>query len=203
MRSMLYWHPYSYKFLVRLMYKKHYGELYETINDLIAENSSVVDVCCGDSYLQSFFENKNIEYLGLDFNPTFINFSSKRGINAKLFNIYKDDIPQADYIVIQTSLYQFIPNHDQILQKLYQAADKYLIITETLKSLGGSGNKFVSSIGRFLNNPGDGVKAERFVMPTFKKAMEPFQKNIENEFFINGGLDYLVVIKKAESSIVT
>ena len=163
----------------------------------------MVDVCCGDSYLQSFFENKNIEYLGLDFNPTFINFSSKRGINAKLFNIYKDDIPQADYIVIQTSLYQFIPNHDQILQKLYQAADKYLIITETLKSLGGSGNKFVSSIGRFLNNPGDGVKAERFVMQTFKKAMKPFQKNIEHEFFINGGLDYLVVIKKTESSIVS
>ena len=98
------------------MYKKHCGERYETINDLIAENSSVVDVCCGDSYLHSFFEYKNIDYLGLDFNPAFINFSSKRGINARLFNIYKDDIPSADYIVMQTSLYQFIPNHDQILK---------------------------------------------------------------------------------------
>ena len=96
----------------------------------------MVDVYCGDNYLQSFFENKNIEYLSLGFNPAFINFSSKLGINARLFNIYKDDIPSADYIVMQTSLYQFIPNHDQIPQKLYQAADKYLIIAETLKSLG-------------------------------------------------------------------
>ena len=114
MRSMLYWHPYTYKFLIRLFYKKHYGERYETINDLIAENSSVVDVCCGDSYLQSFFENKNIEYLGLDFNPTFINFSSKRGINAKLFNIYR-----------MTSLKQIILSYKQVCTNLFQTMIRF------------------------------------------------------------------------------
>ena len=182
------------------MYKNHYNERYEAINNAIADNSSVVDVCCGDSYLQSFFRNKNIDYLGLDFNSTFIDFSSKRGINVKLFNIYEDDIPRADYIILQTSLYQFIPKHFQILQKLYQAADKYLIVTETMASYGGSKNKFISMIGKLLNNPGDGIKVERFSLPTFKKALEPFKINIENESFINGGLDYLVVIKKVDSS---
>ena len=178
------------------MYKKHFHERYKAINNVIIENSSVVDVCCGDSYLHSIFKKKNIDYLGLDFNPTFINYSIKRGINARLFNIYEDAIPHADYIILQASLYQFIPNHIQILQKLYQSADQYLIIAETMKSYGGSNNKFISAIGKFLNNPGDGMKVERFSLSTFKKAMEPFQENIENEYFICGNIDYMVVIRK-------
>ena len=196
MKSILYWHPNIYNFLVRLMYKTSFNERYTTINNLITDNSSVVDVCCGDSYLYSYLKNKNINYLGLDFNPTFINISKRKGIKARLFNIYEDPIPHADYIIIQTSLYQFIPNHDQILKKLYQAADKYLIITETMKSYGGSKNKFFSKIGKYLNNPGDGIKENRFSLITFKKAMEPFQEKIENEFFIKGNIDYVVVIKK-------
>ena len=196
MRSILYWHPIIYNLLVKLMYKKHYNDRYREINRLIEADSSVVDVCCGDSYLYSFLKNKNINYLGLDFNPTFINVSVKKGINVRLFNIFKDEIPKADYVVIQTSLYQFIPNHDRILKKLLLATGKYLIITETVKSFGASNNKFISTIGKFLNNPGDGVKPERFSKSSFETAIEPFRKKIIDKYFICDGMDLLVIIEK-------
>ena len=65
-----------------------------------------------------------------------------------------------------------------------------------MKSYGRSKNKFISTIGKYLNNPGDGIKEKRFSLFTFKKAMEPFHKNIEKQYFINDGLDYLVLVKK-------
>ena len=196
MRSILYWHPYIYKFLMKLRFKKYFNERYEAINELIPAGSSVVDVCCGDSFLYSFLKNKKIEYLGLDFNPSFIKNSIKQGINVKLFNIYEDPIPPADFVVIQASLYQFIPNHQKLLHKLYNSANKYLIITETIDSYGSSNNKFISFVGKILNNPGDGIKKERFTYLTFKKAIEPFKNKIENEISICGDLDILVSIKK-------
>ena len=131
---------------MRLRFKKYFNQRYQAIDELIPNGSSVVDVCCGDSYLFNYLNKKNIDYLGLDFNSIFINNSIKRGINARLFNIYEDSIPRADYIVIQASLYQFIPNHPRLLDKLYKSADKYLIITETINSYGSSKNKFISFI---------------------------------------------------------
>jgi len=178
------------------MFWKHYNTRYKTIKNSIEENSSVIDVCCGDSKLYSFLKSKNVDYLGLDFNPTFIKSSKKRGINVRLFNMYEDEIPKSDIIVIQASLYQFIPNHSEILDKLYNATNKYLIITEPIRSYAQSKNKIVSLIGRLLNNPGDDMKIHRFTLQTFKEALNPFQENIVSEFVMNGDIEYMVVIKK-------
>ena len=73
---------------------------------------------------------------------------------------------------------------------------KYLIITETINSYGSSKNKFTSLIGKLLNNPGDGIKKERFTLSSFRKAMEPYKKKIKKEILICGGLDIMVVIEK-------
>jgi len=178
------------------MFKKYYNDRYQAINNVIDNNSSVVDVCCGDSMLYTFLKCKNIDYLGLDFNTTFIKFSKKRGINVRKFDIYKDEIPVNDYVVIQGSLYQFIPNQHQILKKLYEAADKYLIISEPIRNYAQSKNKLVSCISKLINNPGDGTKVHRFTLQTFKEALHPFQENIVSEFAINGDIEYMVVIKK-------
>lgn len=196
MRSILYWHSYTYALLVRLMFKKYYTDRYKAIKNVIDNNSSVVDVCCGDSKLYAFLKCKNINYLGLDFNQTFIKFSNKRGINVRLFDIYKDEIPVSDFVVIQGSMYQFIPNHNKILKKLYEAADKYLIITEPIRNYAQSQNNFISLIGRLLNNPGDSMKVHRFTLQTFKEALQPFKGNIVSENIINGDIEYMVVIKK-------
>lgn len=196
MRSVLYWNPYIYSFLVRLLFRRDYAGRYEAISSLIESNSSVLDVCCGDSKLYFYLKSKNVDYLGLDMNPTFGKVSKRKGIKAKVFDLYKDDPPKTDVIVIHASLYQFIPNHSAILQKLYNAAKKYLIVAEPVRSYTQSKWKVVSLLGRVLNNPGDGMKIQRFTIETFKEAMEPFRDKVVLEFMIRGNIEYVFVVKK-------
>ena len=196
MRSILYWNSYIYSFLVRLQFNKYYTDRYIAVKNIIEDNSSVIDVCCGDSKLYSFLKCKNVKYLGLDFNTKFIKYSKKNNINVKNFNIIEEVIPKADYVVMQASLYQFIPDHNQVINKLFNAALKCLIITEPVKSFAQSKNRVISMAGKLLNNPGDSLKEHRFTLKTLKEAMSPFSDNIVKEFLIKGGIEYLVEIRK-------
>lgn len=196
MKSITYWHPLIYSLLIKLSFKTSYQKRYEVISNLINTNSSVVDICCGDCKVFDYLKDKKIDYLGLDFNSYFVKNAKKRRINAREFNIHKDEIPKSEYILIQASLYQFIPKHDKILQKLFDAATKYLVISEPIVNYGNSKSKIISCISKILNNPGDGVKPYRFTLDTLKRALEPFKKNIVKEFLISNNMEYLVLIKK-------
>ncbi|MFA4981133.1 MAG: methionine biosynthesis protein MetW [Candidatus Omnitrophota bacterium] len=196
MKSINHWHPSIYSFFIRLSYRRNYRKRYEPIVDLIADGSSVTDVCCGDCRIYGYLKDKNVKYIGLDFNPQFIASARKKGIDARIFNVYDGDIPVSDYVMMQGSLYQFYPRHVDILRKMYAAASKYLIISEPVKNNADSGSPIIASLARALNNPGDGTKAHRFKVDTLKVALEPFRNLIVKEFPAAGGIDYVAVIKK-------
>ena len=195
MRSIVYWNPFIYSLFMRFSYKSNYLERYQAIESLIDADSSLVDVCCGDCKIYEFLKDKNIAYTGLDFNPAFINEGNRKGIKVQKCNVKNDGIPQADYVLMQASLYQFIPNHAEVLRRLYAAARKYLIIAEPVKNYADSKWKIVSWIAKLLNNPGDGIKRERFNINTFKEALEPFNRNRVKEFLV-ADTEYVILIKK-------
>ena len=179
------------------MFKNHnYTARYKAISKLIDDNSSVLDVCCGDSKLYYFLKQKNVNYTGLDFNPTFVNNSKRRGIDARIFNLNTDKLPQSEFVVFQASLYQFIPNHSSILKKLFDAADRYLIISEPVRNYAQSNKKIISFIGKILNNPGDSIKTHRFSLQTLKDALAPYKSYIINESILKGNIECLIVIRK-------
>lgn len=196
MKSINYWHPFIYSFFIRMSYRKNYAERYKAIRDLIEDDSSLIDVCCGDCRVYTFLKDKKVDYLGLDYNSFFIKWAHKRGIKARVFDIYKDELPTSDYILFQGSLYQFIPEHNNILQKLVNAMSKYLIISEPVENKAHSKSKIISFVAQMLNNPGDGNKRFRFTVNTLKEALIPFQKNIIKEFSVANNIDYIVVMKK-------
>ncbi len=196
MRSLIYWHPAIYAFFIRLSYRNGYAKRYEAVKGLIEEGGSVVDVCCGDCEIADFLKDKKVDYTGLDFNSHFVRAAKRRGIKSKIFNIYEDEVPKADYVLIQGSLYQFIPRHAEILNKLYDAAGKFLIISEPIRSNAESKSRLVSFLAYFLNNPGDGTKRRRFDIGSLKEALVPFKDRIVKEFLADNGVDYIAVIKK-------
>lgn len=196
MKSITYWHPLIYSFLMRLSYKNHYRNRYEVLWNLLEPGSSLIDVCCGDGKLHDFIKDKNIDYLGLDFNPTFVRVAAKKGINSRMFNIYTDELPQADTILLQASLYQFIPKHHFVLDKCLKAARKQLIVCEAVKNHACSKSKIIRAIAQKLNNPGDGPKQDRFDIHTFQQALQPFRKHIVREFLAPNQIEYVVLLKK-------
>jgi len=197
MKSITYWHPFIYKILMKLLFRKSYKARYTEIANLIKNNSSVIDICCGDAQLYSFLKNKNIKYTGIDFNNVFLNHLRKKKIDVIHMDINQEKIPiKADYVVLQSSLYQFIPNHLQIIRKLLDVTQKYLIIQETVVSYTQSSNLLLSIIGKILNNPGDGYKTQRLDKQNLLKDLESMKNKIILRKDFNCYKDITIVIEK-------
>ncbi len=198
MKSINYWTPTLYRFFLRWCYGHSYTERYQLIKDLIEPGASVTDVCCGDCALYDFLAVKKVRYCGVDFNERFVTAAHRRGITAWQKNLLTDSIPEADYIVIQGSLYQFYPQHPEVLNKLYAAAQRFFIVSEPVNNFGGGRNMFWDTVGAFFNNPGDGVKKFRFNRASFRDALAPFMKYAVKELSTADNRDCILVFAKRE-----
>ncbi len=195
MKSPTYWHPFLYELSLRASLKRSYRKRYEAVAGLIGPGRTVVDICCGDCKIHSFL--KGADYLGLDFNRTFVKSALARGINAREFDVRRDPIPAADDVLMIASLYQFIPDHLAILKKAYAAAEKRLILCEPVRNHADSRNRLLSWAAKWLNDPGNGVKKARLDLPALKETLRPFQDRISREFFVPGEIEYVVVIERS------
>lgn len=133
--GILYRFPWAYKFAMQHLFgNKAYKERYIAIANKIPEGSTVLDVCCGDAQLASLLVNKNIKYQGFDVSLYFVRHNLKHNIKTTLGNLETDPLVNADYIVMQGSLFQF-ENPDKIIQKLLSYANKSVIISESVNNL--------------------------------------------------------------------
>lgn len=163
MQSPIYWHPVLYAATMRLLYGKHYTARYVDIAGLIPAGSRVIDVCMGDGRLYTdFLKDKNVSYLGLDINARFVRHAQKRGIPAQVFDLNQEALPPSDYVVMQGSLYHFIPNEREILEKLLAATRSKLIISEPVKNLSSSSNRLVAWLARKASTTQNGKAENRF-----------------------------------------
>lgn len=193
--GILYNHPFAYKLAMKLLFGRDYSDRYKKVANLVSAGSSLVDVCCGDSQLYTFLVKKNISYLGLDISPAFVAFGRKRGINIRLADVERDEIPQADYVVMQGSLFQF-KNPGKIVSKLHKSAKKALIISESINNL--ETKPYVSKtllsyfstklVGTRNRNP-----HFRFDEKSFRKLLSTYDPKFIRA---GGGKDLIAVIKK-------
>ena len=65
MKSITYWHPFLYQVLMKLLFRESYNARYLEIANLIENNSSVIDICCGDAKLYEFLKKKMLNIPGL------------------------------------------------------------------------------------------------------------------------------------------
>jgi hypothetical protein len=163
MQSPIYWHPRLYSAAMRWLYGKNYGARYADIAQLIPEGSRVIDVCMGDGRLYTdYLKDKRVSYLGLDINAAFVRHAQKRGIPAQVFDLNQEALPPSDYVVMQGSLYQFIPNEREIMAKLLAATRSTLIISEPVKNLSTSANPLVAWLARKASTTQSGKAEHRF-----------------------------------------
>ena len=196
MRSPVYWHPFLYHIIMRLLYGKDFNSRYEALANLIPPNASVSELCMGDGFLfHKFLTLKNIKYIGLDFNKTCIKAANRKKIKVQLHNVLVDGIPPADFVIMQGSLYQFIPNEDVIIQKMLDAASVAVIIAEPIRNRADSKNIFVSSLAKYAVNPGSGHITKRF---NEKTLLECFRRHKEfrEEQIVDSGKELVGVFLK-------
>jgi SAM-dependent methyltransferase len=175
--SVIYKSSWLYEAFLVLRYRGKYVERSRAIADLIPEGSSVVDLCCGPATLYfSHLRRKGISYTGLDINEGFVTRLSSRGVPASLVDVTVDSLlPQGDYLVMQGSLYHFLPDPYPVVERMLKAAKRNVIITEPVWNLADSKNPFSSWLARKLTDPGTGDQPNRFNESRFDEFVNRYR----------------------------
>jgi hypothetical protein len=166
--SPVYWHPFLYHIVMRVLYGNGFNDRYQAIADYVMANCSLIELCAGDCFLyRTFLSEKHITYTAADINPVFLRAASRSGINTIPLNVLKDPVPSADIVLMQASLYQFIPHQKMIVDKMLAAARNMVIIAEPVRNLSDSPNPIIAFLAKRGANPGTGNKTARFNAETF------------------------------------
>jgi hypothetical protein len=201
--SIIYKSPLLYETFLLLRYRGEYRERSEAIAALIPKGSSVVDVCCGPATL--YFRHlraKQVSYTGLDINRGFVERLSAHGVAASVWDVTANtSLPSAEYLVMQGSLYHFLPDPYPIVDRMIRAAKKSVILTEPVRNLADSKNPLVARLARKLSNPGTSDQPHRFNGPLFEKFVSHYRaKDLVTGYSpIAGGRERMCILRGAGS----
>ena len=198
MSSLIYQHRTAYHLLMRLLYGRHFSARYEAIAAGVPLGSSVVDVCAGDGYLYlNYLRAKSVQYQALDISPQLVRWMQQHGIQAQRFDAWQDTLPVADIVIMQASLYQFLPNAAPIVEKILHAARQHVIITEPVRNIASSDNPVLRFVGKRLTRPEEGsgeYQAHRFDQASLLGLAQQFPV-FERSCELPGGREMMIVLR--------
>ena len=197
MTSLIYRSGPGYELAMRLLYGRHYQSRYTTIAENIRAESSVLDVCCGPGTLfDRYLKQKGVEYTGLDINPGFISNLRKCGARGEVRDLRDDQpLPAADYVVMQASLYHFLPDPGPVVDRMLDAARLRLIIAEPVRNLTSNENRLLSLAGRLLTNPGSGEQPNRFTEATLDAFFAGYEDQVCQSMLIPGSREKMYILR--------
>ena len=194
--SLIYRSASVYELAMMLLYGRHYSSRYRAIADLIPNGSSVLDLCCGPAHLyHRYLRAKSVRYTGLDINAKFIARLTRRGGSGRVWDLRSEEpLPSADYVIMQASLYHFLPDASQVVERMLRAARKRVIIAEPIRNLATSNSRLLSLLGRLFTNPGVGEHSLRFTEASLTNFFSGYASRVDESFTIAGGREQVYVL---------
>jgi hypothetical protein len=204
--SLIYKNALIYESLMRVLYGAGYEDRYRALADRIPSGATVTDLCCGPATLyHRYLKPKGVRYTGLDINPKFVTDLSASGATGLQWDMMSDTpFPAADYVVMQASLYHFLPNPAPIVNRMRAAARDAVLIAEPIQNLAGSSNPLLAWMGKKFTNPGTGEPAHRFNERLLDQFFIPYgeQGIIQASWLIGGGREKLYILSAERRDVV-
>jgi len=195
--SLIYRNSRGYELVMRALYGRHYESRMRAIAEQVPEGSSVLELCCGPGTLYiRYLRERVAQYVGLDVNRRFIDGLMQAGVDARRIDLAADgrQLPEADVVIMQASLYHFLPNAEPIVERMIAAARDRIIVSEPIRNLASSELPVVGALGRRFANPGVGGHAERFSEATLDLLMQRHGSRVLRAFLIPGGREKVYVL---------
>jgi SAM-dependent methyltransferase len=203
--SLIYSNSSIYEAVMRVLYGRGYNERFRPIAELIAEGSSVLDVCCGPGTLfYRYLKTKGVHYIGLDVNRRFVERLSAAGATGLIWNLNEArPLPRAEYVVMQGSLYHFLPEASSVIERMIAAAEKQVLIAEPIRNVTDSQIFLLAFLARKLTNPGTGDQPNRFNEARLDALMARYRapgRHMQSRL-IAGGREKLYILGRASGGI--
>jgi SAM-dependent methyltransferase len=177
------------------LYGRHYPARFRAIAGLIPAGSSVLELCCGPGILFSrYLKAKAVRYTGLDINRRFLAEVTRRAGRALNWDVQADrPLPRADRVVMQASLYQFLPDAGPVVRRMIAAARAQVIIAEPIHNLSDSGLAVLAACARRHTDAGLGARPLRFTRQTLEAFFDRLALQPSHRFLIPGGREEVYV----------
>jgi trans-aconitate methyltransferase len=183
---------------MRALYGRHYGARLQAVAAQVPRGSSVLELCCGPGVLyERHLRHIVSSYIGIDINEGFVSALRRRGVDARKLDLTDSGqpLPRADVVIMQASLYHFLPDARPMLRRMLAAANHVVIIAEPIRNLATSSNKIVRRLARITVNPGAGQYDRRFTDATLREAISGCE--IVSTFLMEGGRERVIVLDPA------
>lgn len=195
--SLIYRSATGYELLMRTLYGRHYAERMRAVADQVPDGASVLECCCGPGTLyRRHLQGRTSAYIGLDVNRGFVTALQREGVDARMQDLSDAGVPlpQADVVIIQASLYHFLPRPENVVERMLEAARERVIIAEPIRNLSSSRLPVVGLLGRRAADPGVGGHQDRFDEHSLDALMAPYADRVVAAFAIPGGREKVYVL---------
>jgi SAM-dependent methyltransferase len=163
----------------------------------VPDGASVLELCCGPGTLYLRHLRGRIgHYVGIDVNAGFVERLRRQGVEARRLDLAadQDPLPHADVVILQASLYHFLPDAERLLDRMLAAAGERVIVSEPVRNLASSQVALIARLGRGAADPGVGGHAQRFTEETLDALMGRYRERILKAFPIPGGRERVYVL---------
>jgi len=195
--SLIYRSSVGYELLMAVLYGRYYGDRMRAVAAEVPDGASVLELCCGPGTLyRRCLRGRVGGYVGIDVNPRFVERLNRRGVAANRLDLSDGDepLPGADVVILQASLYHFLPAPERILDRMLAAARDRVIVSEPIRNLASSDVPFVGLVGRRAADPGVGGHTGRFTEETLGDLMDGYGERVLKSFLIPGGRERVYVL---------
>lgn len=180
---------------MRVLYGRYYAARDVAVAAQIPDGASVLELCCGPArlYLREL-RGRVGSYVGLDESERFVDRLRRFGVDARRADVATAELPHADVVVMQASLYHFLPDADAIVERMRAAATTRVIVSEPVRNLASSRLAVVARLGAGRTATARGAQAQRFDADSLAALMGRFGDAVLSHEPIPGGREHLYVL---------
>ena len=133
---------------MRVLYGRYYAARDAAVAAHVPDGASVLELCCGPARLyERELRGRIGPYVALDASERFVARLRRRGVDARRADVATAELPVADVVVMQASLYHFLPAADAIVRRMRAAARASVIVAEPVRNLASSRLGLVARLG--------------------------------------------------------
>ena len=160
---------------MRVLYGRYYAARDAAVAAHVPDGASVLELCCGPArlYLREL-RGRIGSYVALDASATFVDRLRRRGVDARLADVATAPLPVADIVIMQASLYQFLPDAEAMLRRMRAAARRSVVVAEPVRNLASSRIGVVARLGAGGAATAQGAQRRRFDAGSLRALMAGF-----------------------------
>lgn len=195
--SLIYRSTAAYETAMLFLYGHHYLARYRVISNLIPQDSTVLELCCGPGHLyRRHLRHKVRDYYGIDINARFVKQLTRMGAKGRVCDVQSlQEAPSADYAILQAGLYHFLPDARPVVDLMMRAARCCVIVAEPVRNLAAGHVPLMSEMARRLTDPGSGRHRLRFDEPSLDRLFADYGASVRQSFLIPGGREKVFVLR--------